>query len=363
MKKNHDTITKVQLFFLITQTQIGVGQIELPHYAFIAAKYDGWISVLLTGVLFQIIIFILWLLVKRFPNHTIFDFSEKVLGKLFGKIISLFYSGYFLLVASFLAASPIIYKWAFPYTPKWVVLMLSLSGTLYFTRVNLRILAKYNTLISMLILILIILVLTVYNDMRFENILPIGQTNFTRIFKGINAAFLPMIGYEFLLVIYPKIKENPTTILKTMSLINIFVTSMLTFFVLSMFFVFSPFELRTLEEPVLYILKSFDWNIIERLDIILIIIWVATVNTTVINYLFFASHGVGHLFHKGDHIKAANYLPIISTMITLFLTTPQKLEWIKSLLNWMAYISLIGIPLFLMVISIISFKLKRRNEI
>ena len=50
MTKKDQSITKFQLFFILIQSQIGVGLLSLPNAVQKTAKGDGWISTLLAGL-------------------------------------------------------------------------------------------------------------------------------------------------------------------------------------------------------------------------------------------------------------------------------------------------------------------------
>ncbi|MFZ0369154.1 MAG: GerAB/ArcD/ProY family transporter, partial [Halobacillus sp.] len=66
-------LSRRQYFFMIVQTEIGVGILSLPYDLHSAAKQDGWISLLIGGVLLQIVLLVIWLLAKRFPDKDFFQ--------------------------------------------------------------------------------------------------------------------------------------------------------------------------------------------------------------------------------------------------------------------------------------------------
>src|SRR5699024_11617729 len=75
--------------------QVGVGVLSLPYDIFVKAKNNGWLSVIITGLIIQTILLLFHLLMSRFPEDNIFDISKKLFGKFFGNIcIFLFYLCY-----------------------------------------------------------------------------------------------------------------------------------------------------------------------------------------------------------------------------------------------------------------------------
>lgn len=65
--------TKTQLLFFIIQTQIGVGILSLPYSVFQRAKQDGWMSILLAGLVVQLLILLFWMLAKDSRNFRTSD--------------------------------------------------------------------------------------------------------------------------------------------------------------------------------------------------------------------------------------------------------------------------------------------------
>ena len=89
MTENNHSITKFQLFFILIQSQIGVGLLSLPNVVQKTAKGDGWISTLFAGVVVQIMLIIYWQLLKRFPTLIYTEITKKILGSVLGKLINL----------------------------------------------------------------------------------------------------------------------------------------------------------------------------------------------------------------------------------------------------------------------------------
>ena len=50
---NKNSISVSQLFFIVLQTQIGIGVSGLPYNLFKTAHTDGWISMLISGCMYS----------------------------------------------------------------------------------------------------------------------------------------------------------------------------------------------------------------------------------------------------------------------------------------------------------------------
>src|SRR5690625_1029011 len=101
---NNSKISSSQLFVILVHIQIGIGMISLPYEVFTKSGTDGWISVILTGILIQMIIFIFAFLINRYPNNHLFEISQLHFGKVVGRIITFIYSIYYMCIGGIFLA-------------------------------------------------------------------------------------------------------------------------------------------------------------------------------------------------------------------------------------------------------------------
>lgn len=120
-------ISSVNLFFLLVQTMIGVGLLSLPHQTHEAAGSDGWISILISGFFIQLIVLLIWLLCRNFPNLTLFDFSKVILGETSGTVLNVLYIIYLLTVICyiFIKYADTLKRWILPETPAWILFLIT----------------------------------------------------------------------------------------------------------------------------------------------------------------------------------------------------------------------------------------------
>ena len=151
--------TQTQLVFFIIQTQIGVGILGLPFNVFLHAKQDGWISVILSGCLVQVIITIVWLLSKRFPDQSLFQYTKVLTGKFIGTGINLIYIIYGVLVTALILmySTKVIKTWMLIYTPKWILMMLLVLTALYLAREHIDTISNIYVVVSLLIVFLLVI--------------------------------------------------------------------------------------------------------------------------------------------------------------------------------------------------------------
>lgn len=358
------SISVGQLAFFILQTQIGVGVLSLPFAVFNVSKGDAWISVLMAGFLAQVMIVVIWVLCRRFPGATFFEFIPRILGKMGGTILSFTYIVYFIAVASLILtlSANIIKSWALPNTPAWIIMVIIIICAIYLVKENLRIIARYHMLISLFFIILLFVFLGVLKYLNILYIMPVGSTGIVSILKGSKEAILAMLGFDLLLVLYPLTQGKDKKRVKAVSLANLGVTILYTFITISTLMFFSPEELKLVPEPVLYILKALEYTVVERLDLIVISIWIITVSASFMSYLYIASYGMTKILHLKHHRKVVPFLGAICLGIALIPGNEEtKIESLSKYMGHAGLVFAIIIPTLLLLLAIL-FRIKDRGE-
>ncbi|MBN3545729.1 GerAB/ArcD/ProY family transporter [Fictibacillus barbaricus] len=49
--------------------------ISLPYDVFHKSKTDSWLSIILSGIVVQLLIVLIWLMAKKYPNSTLFGIT------------------------------------------------------------------------------------------------------------------------------------------------------------------------------------------------------------------------------------------------------------------------------------------------
>ncbi|ERI08576.1 GerAB/ArcD/ProY family transporter [Aneurinibacillus aneurinilyticus] len=363
MATKNSTITQGQLTFFIFQTQIGVGLLSLPFAVAKIAHGDGWISTLLIGFFIQLCIFLIWALNRRFPTLSLYEFMPQIIGKPVAFFFTLLYSLYFIGIGGvvLLLFSNIINNWVFDVTPRWALILLMVSAGIYLARENIRIIARFHVFISFFAFILIFLACMAYAHIDIRYILPIGHSGALNIIKASSEALLSMLGFEALLVIFPYVENNEKGVLKAMSIANLIATSLSTFLVFTCLIVFSPQEILVIPQPMLYMLKSFTFTVIERLDLFFLSIWITFAVTSFVSYLYLASKGLGYAFHKNRHKNAVWYAAIACGFIALYPDSQLAINRLAFFITRTSFAFFAAIPLTLLLLSHVLRKKERKD--
>lgn len=361
MMNNSISISKSQLFFFLVQSQLGIGLLSLPNTVQSSAKGDGWISVLLAGVFVQFILLIYWLLLKRFPNEMYTDITKKILGRFLGKLCNAIIYLYFILTGSLALVLfiKVINLWLLPLTPSWILSLLIIVSCIYLTLNDLRIIARFFVLASFLIFLLVFLsFLTFSLSKDFTFILPIGNSGVKNILQGSDKSLISMLGFEGLLLIFPFIMNKGKGVFKTISVANIFITILYTYFVFLCLISFNPVQLQMIREPSIYLFRSLSYTMIDRVDLIFLSIWIVPMTTSVIAYLFLAAKSFGKKkFYKRNVIISG----IIIWSLSLVPLNEKMMNLFSKYVSYLSYFIVIGLPVILLCLSIV-FKKTESSE-
>lgn len=353
-------MSSFQLTFFLIHAQIGVGVISLPYDIFLKAKTDAWISVLLTGMIVQIIIFLYGILIRRFPELTLYDICVFLFGKIFGKMLIL------LLVISYISAATIIIAkfayllkiWMMPMTPRWILIAILCLTAIFIMKENIQVIARFIVLMSVVFIGFIVACFYafVYADITF--ILPVGSSGPSAITKGILPSIFSFQGFEILLIIHPFVKATPKSIVKSASISNIFITLFYTMLVTATLLFFSADELKIVPEPVLYLMKAFSSRVIERPDLLFTSMWIVLVTTTLIITIYTISLGALTAMNSTNIRNYVILLTLICFILSLSFTGAYQLNFVSKLHNYIISPILYGIPILLLLTSLILRKSK-----
>ncbi|EDW5948285.1 MULTISPECIES: GerAB/ArcD/ProY family transporter [Lysinibacillus] len=359
--KNRINLTTIQLTFFIIQTQIGVGILGLPSNVFSTSKQDSWMSILFSGIVIQVIILMMWGIGRRFPSMSLFHYSTQLIGKVAGTSINIIYIIYGVMVASLVLmySSAIIKMWVLPLTPKWIVIALLTLTAVYIGKETVLEISSFFVVVSGLIVLLIIIsfivMFTYPVDWRF--LFPIGHSGIGNILRGAKEAYFSMLGFELILILYPYFQHiGEKKVLFSVSIANLFVTLLYTFLMVVTMVTFSPDELLTIPQPVLYFVKSLYLQIVERIDLFFISLWIINVITTLTSYLFLATEGCLITFSKYKNKGRTIYILLLSAIASGVALIPNKeseIDLMNKAVSQMSNVTLLIIPLFLFGISIL----------
>ncbi|WP_154307440.1 endospore germination permease [Metabacillus lacus] len=354
-------LTPAKLFFLVIQTQIGIGVLSLPFDLSQEAKHDGWISLLLAGVIVQFFLAIYYILLKRFPGRNFYGILICLFGNLIGKILICLYLLYFSAVAVVILTrfEEIVGSWVLPETPSWLIGFMLLFIAVYLAREPIVTIANFVILVTPLLLILIVLPLFTLEDANPLFLLPVAHTDWKKILLGSREAVTAMLGFEVILILYPMVNGAARAVRKAAFLSGLFTVLFYVYLTIMSYIYFSPNEIELIPEPVLYLLKAIPFQVIERTDLLFLSLWIVSVFTSIAAYAYVSLVGLATLTNQTYHRK---YGYLYASCIFLFSLYPgRSKDTILAFSEFVSQLSFGFIFLFPSLILIISFFIKKRR--
>lgn len=333
MDNRENQITSSQLMRILLSIQIGTGILTLPADLAIACGHDGWIPVLVFGVIITAVITIIVKLMNRYDNQSIYEINKLLYGEYLGGVFNLLIVLYLWYSACLYLRTyiNILHVQLLRSTPSLVLGIFTLIPTYYLTWYGFKYVGRSIFMIYIVIFFCCILFLLVFKGLRLNFLLPIGESGI----KGIKAGFSPCIyaflGYEVITVMYPEI-ANKEKALKCVLASNIITTIFFIIVVLVTTSFFGEEMLKRNIYPIIQLSRSYKAIVIDRIDLIFICFWLPAMNMAGRGYFsvaFYSIHKLLKLKKKAIHL-------IIFTFITIALSNiPKSNSQLDIYNNWM----------------------------
>lgn len=289
----NESITNRQIAFMIFAVVVGYGIINLPNDAAAVAGTGAWIPIAINTIVVAIYTYFISYVGLNNENQTIFEYGQKLMGKILGKIITIIYMLYFLIILIYLirAYSEIVTSLFLQRTPVWAISMFLLLVIGYGITKNLKTIARITEIYVFLIIMgFIFIQIIVATQGRIVNIKPIlGTEDIITYVKNSSQIFLPFLGLEIMMFI-PLNKKTNKNITKY-SILSLFFIGLLYIFVIeSTISVVGVEDIIYYDASVFKVLKGMDLpylEVLQRPDGFYVIFWTMNLfcDTYIISYL------------------------------------------------------------------------------
>lgn len=361
MIKNNDNISPYQMAMLIIMSVISVGVFSIASDAAEAAGTDGWLVIALAGALNIIAVVIIVRLNSRFPGKTFAEYSQIVIGTIPGKALTLLFAVYLLLVIAYVtrAFTEVIKMFLLFRTPTEVIMLSLILVCTYIVRGGAECIARINELIFPILFIPFFIVLFFGLPlMDFSNLLPMLQTPPNKLLTAIPAMTFSFGGIE-LALFYIGFMKNPKKAYKPTIIAVAFVTVFLIMITVFCIATFGKNATTHFLWPLVSYVRaiSLPGLFIERLDGVILSLWILTVFTTIVSAYFIASYSMSKVV--GTKEQKQFVLPL-SIVIYYLALQPDSLA---ELYEWGAGIFPYAIASFLYVVPIMLLLIAKLRKV
>lgn len=285
-----ENINETQLTIALPSAIIGVAILSLPReVAIVTLHSDGWISILLAGILSTFIAVLGAKVAAQYQDKSFYDYTSFLVTKPIAIVIVAIN----IIIAIYLCAyatrniAYISQQYLFEQTPIEVLALTFLLVVVYAVSGSRAGIFRLNLLFLPIILIAFLFV-GIFNFTWIEssNYLPLFKTSFRDYLIGVTKSFEAYLGFQIVLF-YVLIVHNPKKLTKTvvtgMSIPVIFYL----FIYMMTIGIFGNEVTANLEFPTVELAKRVDipGGILERIDPIVFSIWIMAIfNTTAIMF-------------------------------------------------------------------------------
>ncbi len=274
-------IDSIQLLLILLMAELGTSLFTVPSRVIAAAGPDSWISiVVVSGVYGLIVAWVALTLSQRFPTQVFTEYLPDIIGRIPGKILA----GIFAVVLMHITSGVLSEGSAFIHiaflreTPPLLLNIILIGAAFYGAFLGIEVIARHNLLLfaffSVATLAVILLVLP---DINTENFLPILEHGYKPALLG-GKDSSAWRGEVFLLIMfypYLKLKQEASKAAYGKVIVAVIYSTIITMTVIG---VFGSVVASTQLYPVYRIARYISiGQIIERIDILIVIIWVAGV--------------------------------------------------------------------------------------
>ncbi|MGO4270333.1 endospore germination permease [Paenibacillus sp. TAF58] len=164
-----------QFTVLVILYMIGTSILLVPSILAEAAKQDAWIASILGVGMGMLSVLLYYALGNRYPDMTIAEYSERILGKWLGKAVSLLFISFIYLLASFLlrVLGNFMTTHIMPETPIEVINIVFIGVVILAVRLGLENIGRASEIFFPAVIILfLLLVVFLSSKIKFNNIQP-----------------------------------------------------------------------------------------------------------------------------------------------------------------------------------------------
>jgi len=357
MLMDNDKISTRQAIVFLISIAIGAGILSLPRQVDEMAGQDGWISIILGGIITLIGGLIVAALVARQKEDAV-KISEKLAGRFITWVIGVFYIIYFLMISAVVnqTSAEVINQFLLEHTPKGFTIFSILLLGFYAVRVGIEPAVRtVMVLFPSAMFVFALIIFTCLSKAKIDEILPVMTTPFKNIFFASQQTLFALEGFEVLLFLAPYLRK-PEKAKIIVTLYTAVTTLFYLFITVVTFMVLGKNETKFFVWPVFMMIRGITapGEVFERLDAFAITIWVVQIFTTLVGYYFSTAIIVKSLFNlKEESYLSAVFLPLFYFAANL----PNNFAENKDLagyVNYLIYPAAFFIPAFLLLLSFLK---------
>lgn len=357
-------ISNIQVRGILISVTIGGGALILPNTLAGIMGKDGWLGIILTGILF---IPILWIVNQLFidhPDKDYFQIVESILGKIALYIYMLVLGVYFTILLGFITRNlgELVKTFLLPNTPIEIIILLFILSCSYLAIHEIDSIARSGYFIYPIVIGTILLLLLVsIPTSDFTDILPVFQSDIRDLPRGVAASFFSFAGFEILLFTLPYVEDNKKTFKSSLLGLGTITVTYVAIFLINLS-QFSVEQIKRQVYPALMLAKHIDLPgyFLQNLDGVFMAIWVLIIFASMSPVYFSAGKILSKIFKTKDHkYYIWGLIPIIYFLALRPQNVAESFLTFGKYLNILGFISIIIFPIVVFIVGRIKKKVAR----
>ncbi|MFC0269849.1 GerAB/ArcD/ProY family transporter [Metabacillus herbersteinensis] len=353
-EKNSSSISPFLVFFLIHSVQIGIGILGFQRQIVKSAGNDAWMVVIIAGIAFNILIWMMYSLLKN-ENKDLIGIHRNLFGKWFGGMLSIIWILYWLLLGLTIIRTyiEVVISWMFPHINVFVFSFILILLVYYGTSAGFRVVAGICFLGVVIPFYLVFTFIFPIEYIEFRNLLPIWNHSIKELAVATKDMALSYLGISTLLMYYPYIK-HPEKSQKWAHMGNILSMILYLSLIIITIGYFSEDQLSRHIWATLSLWKIVEMPFVERFEYIGITSWVLVILPNICLSLWSATKGASGLFK----FKESKILIFMVLVMFIGCVLVEGTEYVENLNKWLSMTGIIlvfgYIPLLLLFSKLMS---------
>lgn len=350
------------LFFFICNVQIGVGIFSFQRYIFQVSKHDAWISVIIACLFAHVVLWMIVLMLRKYESSDLYGIHYDLFGKYIGTLFNCIYILYYLIVAILIMRTyvVVIQVWMFPDMSSWLIVSLLTVLIIYAGYGGIRVIVGMCLLGFVVISITVIFCLVTLKYAIWTQMLPVMESSVMDILKGSFRMSFTLAGFEFIMIIYPYVRNKERTMLHSQLSLVFGNLIYLTIIILSVVY-FSSSQLSRSIWPTFNMLKILKFPFTERLEFIVISIWMLMVLTGILINTWAMTRGFKRMWNWNQKLMLLIVI-VLASGVTITMRGRENIDLLSYWVGLSSAALSFLYPLLLSLIALIVLKVRARKR-
>lgn len=364
MIQDNDKISNFQVGVFVFNAVLGVGILTLPASLTKEAGTDAWLLAIISGLINIPFIYLLSKVGERYGEKGLLGILKSLFGRFLGTVLALPVLIYFVafpgLVVRIFAET--IKLFLLNNTPLEFLIIPLLILSIFLARSGVEPTARFFEAVTPIIVIILLglIIIALPGGRQITNIRPYLTTPAIKYVTGLKTGAFAFAGYEIIMVLFG-FARKPKGVFKASVIALLALIGLYVIIIIECIAKFGAKETESLIYPTMTLIKSSEapGGFIERLEGLLISVWVLFVFTTVVALVYgFSVIGGDLLRHKERKHIIPLFLPVMYLIALSGDNVAQLFDMIDKLTIYLGTYVIVIIP----TIMFIMMHIKGKND-